>query len=38
MEEFYYWVQILTWNFGQKCPKAIVTGIFSKSKTAESET
>lgn len=36
--EFYYWVQIFTWNFGDKYPKAFVTGIFSKAKTAESET
>lgn len=38
MSEYFYWIQILSWNFGEKHPKAFVTGIFNQAKTAESET
>jgi exoribonuclease R len=31
-------VQIISWNYGERFPKAFVTGVFSRAKTAESET
>lgn len=37
MKQFFYWVQVYSWNFEEKLPKAFVTGIYSKAKTAQAE-
>lgn len=34
----YYWVRILCWNYQENYPKASVTGVFQRAKTAEAET
>lgn len=36
-QEFYYWTKIVSWNYDEKHPSGVITAVFNKMKTAESE-